>query len=244
MNQVRLLLASGGFRTEVRIRLLVGEMQTFFAGARRILFIPYALGDHEAYLGSVIEKGLHAGFVLDGIHRHADPRQAIADADAVFVGGGNTFRLLDTMRRLKLLDTLRQRVQHGTPYLGISAGTNLACPTIQTTNDMPIVWPESLESLGLVPFQVNTHYFTGRVHIKENDGYHEHFGETREERIREFHELNDRPVLGLGEGGLLRVEGGHVRLVGAPARLFRKGQEPVDLAPGSLLDFALVSSLR
>ena len=111
------------------------------------------------------------------------------------------------MYRHGLLEVIRERVRAGLPYLGVSAGTNVACPTIKTTNDMPITQPPSLEALGLVPFQVNPHYFTGQTYAKVGHTYHEHFGETRDDRIREFHELNDSAVVGLWEGGVLRVEG-------------------------------------
>jgi dipeptidase E len=125
-------------------------------------------------------------------------------------------------------------VRHDLPYLGVSAGTNVACPAIKTTNDMPIVQPPSLDALGLVSFQVNPHYFTGQTFVKGDDGsFHEHFGETRDDRLREFHEMNDTPVVGLWEAGLLRCEGGRVELSGASARVFRKGQTAVDVAPGT-----------
>jgi dipeptidase E len=107
---------------------------------------------------------------------------------------------------------------------------------MKTTNDMPITQPPSLAALGLVPFQVNPHYFTGQTWVKRGDAYHEHYGETRDDRLREFHEMNDTPVVALSEAGLLRVEGGSVRLLGAPARVFRKGREPVDVEPGVALD--------
>jgi dipeptidase E len=154
-------------------------------------------------------------------------------AEGIYVGGGNTFRLLNEFYGLDLLGPIRERVRAGVPYLGVSAGTNVACPTIKTTNDMPIVAPPRLDALGLVPFQVNPHYFNGPVYLKAADGYQEHYGETRDERLREFHELNDTPVIGLWEGGLLRVEGGRVLLLGARARVFRKGEEPVDVEPAA-----------
>jgi dipeptidase E len=238
---MRVLLGSGGFRTPERVALLAGEMKAFFGPVRRLLFLPYALRDHDGYVRTLVEKGLHAGYGLDGLHRHADPLRAVREAEAVFVGGGNTFRLLGELYRLGLIDALRERVRAGTPYLGISAGTNVACPTIKTTNDMPITWPPSLDALGLVPFQVNPHYFTGQVYVKGPDGYHEHFGETRDDRLREFHEMNDTPVVGLWEAGLLHVEGSGVRLSGAAARVFRKGQDPVDVAPGARLDELLAA---
>jgi len=233
---MRVLLGSGGFRTPERIELLVEQMQSFFGPLDRLLFIPYALRDHEGYAQAILDKGLHAGYFLDSIHRHADPQEAVRQAQGLFVGGGNTFRLLSELYGLDLLDLIRERVRGGLPYLGVSAGANVACPTIKTTNDMPIVQPPSFDALGLVPFQINPHYFTGQTHVKRDDGYHEHFGETRDDRIREFHELNDTPVVGLWEAGLLRVVGGRVQLVGTPARIFRKGMTPEDAEPGAELD--------
>jgi dipeptidase E len=234
---MRVLLGSGGFRTPERIGLFARHVRAFLGPARRVLFVPYALQDHDRYVGLLVEKGLHAGYDLDPLHRHADPVAAVRAAEAVFVGGGNTFRLLAELYRHGLLDALRERARAGVPYLGVSAGTNVACPTIQTTNDMPITLPPSLDALGLVPFQVNPHYFTGGGWVKHADGtFEEHHGETRDDRLREFHEMNEPPVVGLWEGGLLLAEGGRLTLLGAAARLFRKGQEPVDLAPGARLD--------
>jgi dipeptidase E len=232
---MRLLLGSGGFRTPERVQALTAEMRRHFGGVRRLLFVPYALRDHDRYVAVLYERGLDAGYELDGIHRHADAIEAVRQAEAIYIGGGNTFRLLAELYRLRLLDVIRQRVRDGIPYLGVSAGTNVACPTIKTTNDMPITWPPSLDALGLVPFQVNAHYYTGHNFVKQGDGFHEHFGETRDERLREFHEMNDAPVIGLWEGGMLRIEDAQVRLLAAPARVFRKDHEPEDVAPGSLL---------
>jgi dipeptidase E len=229
---MRVLLGSGGFRTPERVAALAAAMRSFFGPARRLLFVPYALADHDGYVCRTAERGLNAAYELDGLHRHADPRQAVRQAEAVYVGGGNTFRLLDTLYQLGLVDVIRERVRAGVPYLGISAGSNVACPTIKTTNDMPIVRPPSFDALGLVPFQVNPHYFFGPTFVQDGDAYRQHFGETRDDRIREFHEMNDAPVAGLWEAGILRVEGGRVALSGAPARVFRKGREPVDVRPG------------
>lgn len=234
---MRVLLGSGGFRTPERIQLLQGEMRRHFGPASRLLFIPYALQDHDRYVEVLIERGLDAGYPLDGIHRHANPRQAVVDAEAIYVGGGNTFRLLHALYRHGLLDLIRDRVRAGIPYLGISAGCNVAGLTIKTTNDMPIVQPPSLDALGLVPFQVNPHYYAGSSWVKVGDEFREHFGETRDDRIREFHEMNDTPVVGLGEGGLIALQGEPVRarLIGVAARVFRRGQLPVDVQPGGEL---------
>src|SRR4051794_23937226 len=197
---MRVLLGSGGFRTEERARFLAGQVRDFFGDVDRVLFLPYALADHDRYLQVLVEKGLHAGYPLDGIHRHADPVAAVRHAPALYVGGGNTFRLLDALYRLGLLGVLGERGGAGVPYLGVSAGTNVACPTVQTANDMPITLPPNLGALGLVPFQVNPHYFPGPTYYRVGDRYLEHDGETRDDRVREFHGLHDTPVVGLWEG--------------------------------------------
>jgi dipeptidase E len=229
----RILLGSGGFRTPERIAFLCGEMQAFFGRVKRLLFVPYALHDHDRYVQTIVERGLNAGYELTGIHKFADPVKAVQEAEALYVGGGNSFRLLASLYRLGLLEPIRQGVQSGMGYLGISAGCNVACPTIKTTNDMPITEPPSLRALGLVPFQVNPHYFTGQSYVKQGDSFQEHFGETRDDRLREFHEMNDTTVVGLWEGGVLRIENGTMQLRGAAARIFRKGQEALDVQPGS-----------
>lgn len=234
-SSARLLLGSGGFRTPERVAVLAEHMRAFFGPVRRLLFIPHALHDHDAYVQTMIERGINAGYELDGIHHHADPVRAVKQAEAIFIGGGNTFRLLDAMYRLGLLDVIRERVRAGLPYLGISAGSNVACPTIKTTNDMPIVQPPSLDALGLVPFQINAHYYEGQTFLKQGDEYQPHFGETRDERIKEFHEMNDTPVIGLWEAGILEVRGEKVRLFAAPAKLFQKGQEPTRLEPVTVI---------
>lgn len=234
----RLLLGSGGFRTPERLQNLTTQMRDFFGPLERLLFVPYALKNYDGYVQAMIDKGIHAGYTLDGLHRHANPQRAVREAQAIFVGGGNTFRLLATLYRLGLLDVIRERVDQGLPYLGISAGTNVACPTIKTTNDMPIVQPPSLDALGLVPFQINPHYFQGSVYLRQDDTYQEHFGETRDDRIREFHEMNTTPVLGLWEGGLLRQENGALELTAAAARILRRGKDAIDVAPTRRLHMA------
>ena len=185
--------------------------------------MPYALADHDGYVKTMTERGLNAGYALDGLHNHPDPVHAIQAAEGIFVGGGNTFRLLAALYRLGLLDVIRERVRNGMPYLGISAGSNVACPTIKTTNDMPIVQPPSLDALGLVPFQVNPHYFIGTSFVRQGDSYVEHFGETRDDRLREFHEENETPVIGLWEAGILRCEGGQVMLTAGPGTHLPQG---------------------
>lgn len=225
---MRLWLHSGGVFREAE-----EEVRDFLGNVERILFVPYALHDLDTYVAKVGEIMGPWGFEIESTHGARDPRAAIDEADALFVGGGNTFRLLTTMVALDLLDPIRERVLAGVPYLGSSAGSNLACPTIMTTNDMPIVYPPTFDALGLVPFQINAHY----VDPDPDSIFH---GETREQRLREYHEMNALPVVGLREGSLLRREGDALELRGTiGARLLQAGREPVEVVPGDRLDFLL-----
>jgi dipeptidase E len=208
----------------------LAEIDDFLGEVRRLLFVPFALRDHPGYAARVATRLQAIGVAVDALSLDDVGRRLLDDAAAVFVGGGNTFRLLDKLQRSGLLDVLRTRCQAGLPYVGSSAGSNLAGPTIKTTNDMPIVEPASFTALGLVPFQINPHYL-------DPDPGSTHMGETREERLREFHEENTTPVLGLREGAWARLEGERGRLGGRRgARLFRRGEAPVELAPGAALD--------
>ncbi|MFV1959165.1 MAG: dipeptidase PepE [Planctomycetota bacterium] len=225
---MRLFLHSGGLFHEVG-----EELRGFVPPGTRILFVPYAGHDLDAYTLRV--RGLMEpwGFVLEGIHAHPDPRRALEEAEVVFVGGGNTYRLLVRMFELDLIAPLRRRVEAGLAYVGSSAGSNLACPTIMTTNDMPIVRPPTFEALSLVPFQINPHY-------RDPDPESMHRGETREQRILQYHEMNETPVIGLREGSLLRREGDALELRGTVgARLFLRGKPPAECRPGDRLDFLL-----
>ena len=224
---MKVLLGSGGFRTDDRKATLVAEMQSHFGEIDSILFVPYALADHDGYVAALNERGLHAGYTLQGIHQTSDPVAAVGSAQGIYVGGGNTFRLIKQLHELGLVEAIQKRIlADGVPYLGVSAGTNVACPTMRTTNDMPIVQPPSFDALGLVPFQVNAHYHPGGIHYEQDGALHPHFGETRDDRIREFHEENTTPVVGLFEGGLLRCCEQSVQLTGSEARVFRPGMTP------------------
>jgi dipeptidase E len=204
------------------------ELRDVLGSRRSVAFIPYALRDHDGYAAKAKAAFADLGFSLRSVHE-ADPAQVLEKAEGVFVGGGNTFRLLRAVRDLGLVDLLRRRVAEGLVYTGASAGANLACPTIMTTNDMPIVPLPSFEALGLVRFQINPHYL-------DPDPAAKHMGETRETRIREFLEENDVPVIGLREGSMLRVTGGEVALRGiAGGRVFRRGHAPVEVSPGDIL---------
>jgi dipeptidase E len=198
------------------------------AGRDRLLFIPYASSDADRYT-AVMQEGLAPiGVQVDSAHTAPDPLQAIAAAQAVFVGGGNSFRLLKRMRELGALEPLRARALDGMPYFGASAGSNLACASIRTTNDMPIVNPGSFEALGLIPFQLNPHYPYGQTPPEI------HAGESRDQRLSEFLDENEVPVLGLPEGTWLRVSGATASTGGVThTTLFQRGAEPQQLAPGS-----------
>jgi dipeptidase E len=193
-----------------------------------VVFVPFALADHEAYTGTVRRALEPLGIEVVGAHE-GKPRKVLEGAAAVFVGGGNTFRLVKALHEMDLLHVVRNRVTEMMPYIGSSAGTNVAAPTLRTTNDMPIVQPPSFEALGLIPFQINPHYL-------DPDPASIHQGETREERIIQFLEENDVPVLGLREGTWLRVTpDGAMHLGGdtAGARIFTRGTKPVEASSGT-----------
>ena len=206
------------------------EIRDFLGDAQRVLFVPYALHDRDKYAAQARERFAKMGYELDSIHTTHEPAQAVRNTDAIFIGGGNTFRLLKALYDHDLLGAIRQRVNDGMLYIGSSAGSNVAAPTIRTTNDMPIVQPPSFEALSLVSFQINPHYL-------DADPNSTHKGETREERIVQFLEENETPVVGLREGAMLRIENGRTLLKGSTgARIFRRGNEPVETMPGAYLD--------
>jgi dipeptidase E len=206
----------------------------FLGDRRTVHFAPYALADHDGYTARVQATLGPLGVRVVGLHRVGDLRAAVESAEVLFVGGGNSFRLLKTLQRHELLEPVRRRVETGAlRYLGSSAGTNMACPSLRTTNDMPIVEPAAFEAIGLIPFQISPHYL-------DPDPGSTHMGETREQRIREFLEENDVAVLGLREGAWLRRSDRQLRLEGSTgARLFRRGSEPRELEPGADLSWLL-----
>jgi dipeptidase E len=230
----RLLLVSNstmhgsGYLEHVR-----DDVREHLQGCGSILFVPWALADHEAYANKAAPAFETLGLRFDSIHRHDDALAAVDAAEAVFVGGGNTFRLLDRLQRTGVGAAIAARALDGMPYMGSSAGTNVATLSIRTTNDMPIVQPASFQALGLVPFQINPHFL-------DADPGSTHMGETREQRLMEFHEENSTPVLGLREGGWLVCRGDQLQLRGSTqARLFRRGQEPNEIDPPADLSFLL-----
>jgi len=206
------------------------ELRDAFGRVARVLFVPHALKDRDAYAAKARAAFEEMGYGLDSLHEESDPREAIERAKAIFCGGGNTFRLLKALYEMDVLPLIERRVKEGMVYAGASAGSNLACPTIRTTNDMPIVQPPSFDALGLVRFQINPHYLDpapGSTHM----------GETRETRIREYHEENGAPVAALREGAILRVEGASIALKGvAGARIFRRGLDPLEFLPGAAIE--------
>ncbi|MFD6276137.1 dipeptidase PepE [Streptomyces sp. NPDC060209] len=210
----------------------------FLPADARLAFVPYALADHAAYTARVRGALEPSGITVRGVHESSDPVSELAASDAVFIGGGNSFRLLDALYRTGLREAVRDAARNGMPYMGASAGTNMAAPTLRTSNDMPIVQPPSFEALGLVPFQINPHYL-------DPDPASTHKGETREERLTEFLEENDVPVLGLREGSWLRVREGGATVEGAqPARLFSRGVRPRELAAGTDVSELLATEPR
>ncbi|HEX8284484.1 MAG TPA: dipeptidase PepE [Pyrinomonadaceae bacterium] len=238
MTNRRLLLISNGSE-------LIGDNPSeFFHGAlkdflgtsvKRVLFVPFAavINSEDGYRDKVRRHFGPLGYEVESLHEVRDARAAVESADAVAVGGGNTFKLLRGLYEAGVVELIRERARSGMPYVGWSAGSNVACPTIRTTNDMPIVEPPSFNALALVPFQLNPHY----------TDFHPpgHMGETRDERLTEFAHMNPGVrVVGLREGTMLRVEGDRINLLGGkPARHLLKGEGPRDLAPEESFDFLL-----
>jgi dipeptidase E len=207
---------------------------------RTVLFVPYAAVrlSFDDFTFMVATRCGAMGYGVEPIHRTRSPRTAVRKAEAIVVGGGNTFQLLKTLHEKGLVAAIRERVKAGAPYIGWSAGANVACPTMKTTNDMPIVEPPSLGAMRLVPFQINPHYLDAHPQG--------HGGETREERIVEFVAANPGvPVVGLREGSILRVESGRLALLGTKtARIFLSGTDPREVAPGDDLAFLMRGAPR
>ena len=234
MASKRLLLLSNSTNFgEGYLDHALGSIRDFLGrGVKEVLFIPYAgvTIAWDTYASKVAERYKEIGYDMTPIHK-TTAADAVANAQAIAVGGGNTFHLLKTMYDNNIVDAIRERVLNGCPYMGWSAGSNVAGPTICTTNDMPIVEPPSFTALDLVPFQLNPHYTDARLP--------NHGGETRADRLAEFVESNPgKYVVGLKEGSILRVEGTELSLLGDhDARIFRKGDEIRDVKPSESLQF-------
>ncbi len=207
-----------------------GHIREFLGKSARVLFVPYALADRNGYSETARQRFERMGYELYPIHREENAARAVGRADNIFIGGGNTFRLLKTLYEENILEAIAERVRGGMPFIGSSAGTNMACPTLKTTNDMPIVQPPSFKALGLIPFQINPHYL-------DPDPNSKHMGETREERLRQYLEENEIPVVGLREGSLLWVDNARTILCGErTARVFKRGTEPFEIESGADLN--------
>ena len=235
---LRILLGSGGIATEDRRELYQDLVSEHFSGCSEVLFVPFASHDYSGYT-SRMQGFLGAiGPTLVGLHQSSDPIEAISQADAIYVGGGNSFLLAKELHERSLIPPIRDRVLSGAPYLGVSAGANVACPTMMTTNDMPVVHPPSLDSLGIVPFQINPHYHPGKIRFMDDGEMVEHYGESRAKRISEFHRVHETPVLGMWGGSFVSWDGLSGTLSGR-STVFCKGEEPVELTDGAKFDESL-----
>ncbi len=230
----RLIIAStstiygGGY-----LDYLLPELDTFFGKTDSIIFIPYARPGGISY-NSYTQKAKQAfakiGINVRGIHEFDDPEKILKTASALFVGGGNTFELVNQLYKKRLMKPLKEAIEAGAPYLGTSAGSNICGISMKNTNDMPIVYPPNFNTMGLIPFNINAHYI-------DPDPKSTHMGETRETRIKEFHVFNEVPVLGLREGSWLEVNDDSIKLKGGlSARWFQKDKEPIEILSGSLMN--------
>ncbi len=230
-----LLISNSTNAGEEYLQYPIERIGAFLAGVEEVAFVPYAAVtfSYEAYEAKVAARFEQIGVRVRSVHGQSDPREAIRRAQAICVGGGNTFALAKKMQEQGLVREIADKIASGTPYVGWSAGSNVACPTICTTNDMPIVQPESFDAIGAVKFQINPHYLDANP-----EG---HAGETREQRIMEYIEANpDRWVAGLREGCMLHLRDGRMELIGSrPMRMFKKGVEPFEVAVGDDLGFLL-----
>ena len=229
----KLLLASTStLHGQEYLEYLLPEIKMHFEGCSEIIFIPYARAggiSHDEYTRLARNAFQKIGLSLKGMHEFSDPASAIALADGFFTGGGNTFLLVRELYRNEIIAPLKKAISTGIPDLGTSAGTNIAGLDMKTTNDMPIVYPASFKTLGLIPFNINPHYL-------DPDSHSTHKGETRETRIKEFHKFNPQPVVGLREGSWLEVKDNDIVLRGAfKARVFKAGKEAIEIDPDSSL---------
>ncbi len=213
---------------------LLDELKLLFSNCKRVVFIPYARPggiSHDDYTAKVKAVFAEINITVKGLHEFENPEEAIAQAEGIFTGGGNTFLLVTQLYNNRVMTILSEVINKGTPYLGTSAGSNITGVSMQTTNDMPIIYPPSFSTLSAIPFNLNPHYL-------DPDANSKHMGETRETRIKEFHAFNATPVLGLREGSWLRVKGDSIVLEGnLTARLFRQNEAPMEVEPGTDLSF-------
>jgi dipeptidase E len=213
---------------------LLDEISELYKDTEKILFIPYARPSgisYDEYTKIAADAFSKINKQIVGIHTFEDPIEAINQAKGVFVGGGNSFVLVSQLYKNNVMQSLREAIFNGLPYLGTSAGSNICGTSMQTSNDMPIVYPPSFKTLGAIPFNINPHYL-------DPDGNSKHMGETRETRIKEYHTQNTVPVIGLREGSWIQVQGENMILHGThSARIFEQGKEPFEKESGSSLEF-------
>lgn len=223
-----LLASTSSLHQQSFLEYILPELKVLYHQCTEVTFIPYARAGgltHDQYTDKAREAFGEIGISIRGLHEFADTKQALRSAQGIFTGGGNTFLLVKELYNQDVLQTLKEVVLHGTPYLGTSAGTNIAGLSMRTTNDMPIVYPPSFNTLGLVPFNINPHYL-------DPDPSSKHQGETREIRIKEFHQFNPQPVVGLREGSWLEIKNRDIILKGAhSARIFEARKEAYELNP-------------
>jgi len=233
-NERLLLISSSAVDGRGFLDHCMPEIKSFLGPEiREVLFIPYAKKDRDAYAAKISGRLAQDGLSVKSVHAFDDPVRAVLEAEAIYTGGGNTFLLMAELYARELIEPIRERVRGGAPYFGASAGSNIAGMTIKTTNDMPIVYPPSFDALGFLPFTINPHF------VEPPPGA-PRAGETRAERIQEFHEWNDNPVVGLRQEAMLLVEHGSILIKGGQGvKLFRKDIEPEDFEPGAGLDFLL-----
>lgn len=232
-NSKLLIVSTSKIHGSEYMAYIKDEVLEFFTGINTLTFIPYARPGGISYdeYTNLVSKALSPfGLNVKGIHEYENPKKAIEQAEGIFTGGGNTFVLVKTLYENGLMDLISKRVKNGTPYMGSSAGSNITGLSLCTTNDMPIVYPPSFDTLGLVPFNINPHYL-------DPDPNSKHQGETRETRINEFHHFNSQPVIGLREGSWLWVENGKIHLKGnLKARIFKAGKPPVEISPQDITE--------
>jgi dipeptidase E len=230
-----LLISNSTNAGEEYLKYPIAEIAKTLKGVTEVVFIPYAAVtfSYDEYEAKVQARFNEIGIKVKSIHHALNKRNFLRSAEAIVIGGGNTFALLKRMQEEDLLDMIHRRVKGGVPYIGWSAGSNVTCPTICTTNDMPIVQPESFRAIGLVPFQINPHY------LDANPAGHA--GETREQRILEYLEANrSRYVVGLREGCMLRIDDNGIELIGSrPMRIFKKGMATYEVQPGEDISFLI-----
>lgn len=230
-----LLISNSTNAGEEYLKYPIAEIAKTLKGISEVVFIPYAAVtfSYDEYEAKVQARFNEIGIKVKSIHHALNKRNFLRSAQAIVIGGGNTFALLKRMQEEDLLDMIHRRVKAGVPYVGWSAGSNVTCPTICTTNDMPIVQPESFRAIGLVSFQINPHY------LDANPAGHA--GETREQRILEYLEANrSRYVVGLREGCMLRIDDNGIELIGSrPMRIFKKGLETYEVQPGDDISFLI-----